>query len=486
MREVTIAVSKKDLTLDPRVIRGATVEETLALAKGALTEEMKKSITTSLGLMGYPLEAPSKKIFPVYTKLRNRFPRLGVNGEMGDVLHWKKLTGINTGKLWATVAEGLRNGKIAYATADASAAFKTFGLDDDVTQEAVWYGRTFEDVRALSVLSLLQSVMMMEERLILGGSFAAIATPVAPTLAQAATGGALSDATYKVKVSALTMQGWFGGAKGRVGGTTDSAGETVAGASTTIVVNGGGAVQKITASWPAIAGAFAYNVYIDDGAGGAFRWNQTVVYNKATIVSNPAGDPSNTGGLSANALDFPGLFIQIDGEAGAYNKSLDGAALTGDAANGVTEIEDAFEFLYRNYLLGPTVLQVSTSVVKSLKAKVIANGGSSIIRVTKANGEGMDDIGAGSRVSAYYNAYTGEDVPIEVHPYLPDGHIMGLTESLPYPNSNVPDPIVIRTAQEYYNLEYAMTQRKYEHGIYANEVLQMYMPASCLHLRNVG
>ena len=41
--------------------------ETLQLAKKALAGDLGKAagISTALGLVGYPLEAPSKKIYPV-------------------------------------------------------------------------------------------------------------------------------------------------------------------------------------------------------------------------------------------------------------------------------------------------------------------------------------------------------------------------------------------------------------------------------------
>ena len=113
--------------------------ETIELTKQLFSntgQGIEKAITTSLGLQGYNLEGPSKKVFPVLSPLRNRIARTRA----------------------------------------------PIGLDDAVQDEAVWLGRAFEDVRAFSALSVLQARMIEEEKVILGGVATALGTAPLATL----------------------------------------------------------------------------------------------------------------------------------------------------------------------------------------------------------------------------------------------------------------------------------------------------------------
>jgi hypothetical protein len=44
----------------------------------------------------------------------------------------------------------------------------------------------------------------------------------------------------------------------------------------------------------------------------------------------------------------------------------------------------------------------------------------------------------------------------------------------------------VKTRRDYYQLEWPLRSRKYEYGVYADEVLQHYFPASLLKLTNVA
>ena len=47
---------------------------------------------------------------------------------------------------------------------------------------------------------------------------------------------------------------------------------------------------------------------------------------------------------------------------------------------------------------------------------------------------------------------------------------------LPYPLAGVGNLMQIRTRQDYYQIEWPLRTRRYEYGIYADEVLQHYFP----------
>ena len=75
---------------------GNSTEETLKFAQ-SLEKGQKavagatKSITSSLNLVGYPLEAPAKKLYFVEDTMRRRIPRK-LSEVGGTACHWKAIT----------------------------------------------------------------------------------------------------------------------------------------------------------------------------------------------------------------------------------------------------------------------------------------------------------------------------------------------------------------------------------------------------------
>ena len=171
-------------------------QETLQLLKEALHKSnadagLAKSFTQSgnqlTGLTAFSLEAPAKTLYPVLTPLRNLLPR--VVGGTGIQANWRAITGINNGRLPAGLPEGARGGVIDTTVREYFAAFRGLGLDDNVTFEADMAAMGFDDVKARATEGLLRSLMIEEERIILGGNGSlALGTTPTPTVTTAASG----------------------------------------------------------------------------------------------------------------------------------------------------------------------------------------------------------------------------------------------------------------------------------------------------------
>jgi len=98
-------------------------------------------------------------------------------------------------------------------------------------------------------------------------------------------------------------------------------------------------------------------------------------------------------------------------------------------------------------------------------------------------------IAGGIMVKEYLNRFSmagGQVIPIRIHPNLPAGTILITTSKLPYPLSNVTNVMQVRTRQDYYQIEWPLRSRKYEYGVYADEVLQHYFPPSMGVINNIG
>lgn len=461
-------------------------QETIDAVRQALTatgeiakagDTTTQGYTTDTGLVGINLESPAKSLFPVLSPWRNRFPRRPA-AVGASAVQWRAITAINAANVKAGVAEGLRNTPISVTEANKSQAYKEFGLDNFVTFKAQDFGRGFDDVLARGVANTLAATMVEEEKILVGGNTVAIGKPASVTADDTATdgSGALSAATtYYYAVSALTLYGFLNGAKG--GSAPDETDGRTGSHDTTASGAGSDAIHIV---WPAVRGAAAYNIFAGASTGGR-KWLATVTANEYTILANAAGGNNlmNAADLTADALSFDGVIPQIEGSGlGAYWSDMAASTLTGDNAGGITQIDAMLQSLWDNSRIGPTLIAVNSQQAKDLLRKIAANGSTTTFRVNL-------DIGAdgsvrgGMRLGSYLNAYTNQDIPIDIHPFLPPGKIVALSERLPFPMNNVPNPFEVDVNREYTQYDWARVQRKFEFGVYGTECLKVYFPAGC-------
>lgn len=471
------------------------------------SELMKSTFSQSgsatTGLTFYDLEAGAKFLYPVLTPLRNEIPR--VSGRGGIQANWKAVTGVNTSGIRIGVSGGNRGAVMAVSVADYAAAYKGIGIEDNVDFEAQYAGQGFEDIRALAAKVGLQALMLGEELLLLGGNgTVALGTTPTPSLTQATTGGGLSDGTYYVECVALTLEGYVNasvtaGIPTSVTRTNaDASVDTFGGgsaqksASTSIAVNGGGAVQRINATVTAVRGAVAYAWYWGASAAGATLGAITTVNAVTITTATGAGTqaystlPSSDN--STNNLVFDGLLTQaMKTGSNAYYRSLDGAALTADGAGGIVEIDTALKSFWDNYKLTPDTVWLSSDLALQISQKILQGNANGAYRIVVNMEQGM--MVGGVMVATYLNRFSmnGANVlKIRIHPNMPAGMLLFTSNTLPYPVSGVGNVMQVRTRQEYYQIEWPLRTRKYEYGVYADEVLQHYFPPSMGVIANIG
>lgn len=475
------------------------------------TSTFTQSGSATSGLTFYDLEAGAKFLYPVITPLRNMIPR--VSGKGGIQANWRAVTGINTGSVSVGVSVGNRGGVIAVSTADYTAAYKGIGLESSVDFEAQYAGQNFDDVRAIAAKTLLESVMLGEEAVLLGGNGSAVAmgTTPTPTLADVTTGGTLlANTTYRVICVALTLQGYM--ASSVSGGivlqtvrtNADGSSDTVNGggaqksvAGTVTTANDASNTHKVSATVTAVTGAVAYAWFLGTTAGTETLAAITTI-NSALLSSAAAGTqlasalPSSD--CSQNSLVFDGLLYQAwktGSNATIYTMATGtagtGTPLTSDAAGGIVEIDYVLKQLWDNYRLSPDTIWVNAQEQLNISKKILAGNSSAAQRFTFTVDQGM--LAGGVMVRSYLNRFSmagAKEIPIMLHPNLPAGTILITTKALPYPLSNVGNVIQVRTRQDYYQIEWPLRSRKYEYGVYADEVLQHYFPPSMAIITNIA
>jgi hypothetical protein len=481
------------------MFNGEVTQRTLELLKGI--DLAKATIQTSTGLVNYDLTGPAKKLYPVLSPLRNTLPRVMGNGD--SATRWKAITQINSANLSPGVSEGHRGGRITINEQDYTAAYAGLGMEGDVTFEALYAAEGFDDARARTVESVLRSLMIAEEKVILNGNNSLpLGTPSTPVATGPAAGGSLTvQAGNIVFVVALTPEGVVNAtvpngvtgaiSRSNIDGTSDNYGggsSNVSAASNAITTTSGN--QTISASVAAVKGAAGYAWYIGTSAANA-KLAQITTVNSVTISANPVGTQTAaaiTADNSTNGLVFDGLISQALKTTSAYYKSLDGAFLTSDSASGIVEIDAALKFQWDTNRLTPTKIWVSSQEAQNINKKVLAATGVPLFRINMNSQEKPVVVG-GSAVAGYFNKFAaggGQVIPMEIHPYLTAGTIFMQTEILPYPLSNVDNVAQIKCRRDYHQIDWPITSRVYQFGVYTDEVLQVFAPFAFCVLSNVG
>lgn len=486
-------------------------DETLALLKGSYQNPLAKAgntVTTAQGLVQYDLQAPAKNLYPVITILGKRIPR--VKGRGGTATNWKQVDAI-IGSGWDNsgwVPEGQRAGVMSISTSNKAASYATLGEEGALTFEAASAAEGFEDERSRTSIRVLQKAMLKEEIAILcGNASLALGTAPTPSLSAAGTGATLPAATYSVIVVALTLEGYLNSSL--AGGVATS--KTVTGQDgQTFALNGGSSNksaaatqavtlgQTLTATVASVSGAVGYAWYV--GTAGNEKLEAITTVPTAAFSAPLAGTHQAatdvTADCSKNAnTAFDGLLtVALKSGSGAYVKDLAGATLTGSGRGTVNEIDTMLQSMWDSYRVSPTVILVNSQEQKNLTNKVLT--GSTAGSVTpllrqnvtvNANGE----IGAGQVLAFYFNPFTvgtGRMIPIVLHPNVPPGTIIAWAEDLPaqYQSNEVPNVAEMHVRRDWYDIEWPLVTRSYQHGIYCEEVLAVYAPFAMGVIKGIG
>lgn len=500
-----------------------TIAQTLAALQNAKLspDELVKATTTgmlqSTGLVGYDLSAPAKTLYPVLTPLRNRIPRVSGNGDTAT--RWKAVTAINPSKIMMGVGEAARSGFIDQTVQDYVAAYKGLGLENFITFESEYAGVGFDNVRARASTALLQSVMIGEENILFGANTSlALGTTPTPTLSRQATPASTASlaATLNVRCIALTHEGYRRSSV--AGGVPTVISRNPGDGSAAVNINGGaaqisaqaqittvGAAESVFATVTPVRGAVAYAWYWGAAAsevlGAITTVNCCMILAPATGTQNISVHTAGAADRSQDALVHDGLVTQIfDPAGGGYWKSMAtgtvaqynvantgtlGFPLTADGSGGIKEIDEALLYFWENLRLSPDTLYVNAQELTNMTKALVKAGTNSAFRlVVNQGGEpgaGALTLTAGTIIGSYLNKYTlggGETLKVVLHPTIPPGMILFYSSGPPYPLSGIDNVLQVKTRRDYHQIDWPLRTRRYEFGIYTDQLLQNFFPPS--------
>jgi len=484
----------------------SVTEETL----DEFTKATASGIFSSLGIAGIDLTGLISLV-PVVTPFRNSVPR--TSPEQGaSTTQWRALLNVNASQPNAATQLDYAGSRVSYSEVNVSTPYFPLELVTTVTRDAVMLARSYADALAIGTMQNLNQVLISEDINLLNAWNIALPTIGSASFTTATTGGSIgSGVVVHVSAAARSGQNYFYGGSGVAG--TDAS-ETVG---TTTSTN------TVTASVAAVKGAAAYDWFVGTTSGGKVYYTTTTV-NTVTITSVPtAAQPlpalpflcssvvpttPPTADTSYNANSWMnGLMAQLLGDygnnaivtpgtgtsSGAYFHSNNGSAFTVINA-GIQELDDLNMALWNNALLSPTRYLMASQQASDLTTILTASGLAYTV-LPPTDGQARANLAAGQYVKWYLNKATGgTPIAIEVHPHLPPGTVIALTDNIPYPGANIDAPFQVRTLDDYYAFEYAANYNPGTSGggprndiaVRALETLVVRAPVTCGVIANIA
>ena len=424
----------------------------------AMTPEFKRDWNLSMNFVPYNLKPVAIILVPVITPFRNMTTRTDGKGSKAE---YKAVTGINTGHAKGLVAEGAAATVITTSTADFTSTYKSFGLGDKVTFESQWAGRGYYDAKAQAVVNLLRATMIAEENAdLFYQNDTASATEMSPglvgaspqpTLAAAGTDGSIAAATYYIKQTVVT-----------------GFGESLPSTATAIAV---GATQHITITpaFPASQPALGFKFYWSASSGGTYS-----EITDADISGGAASDgvlPGDvlvwyTNGTAINVLSLTAAnaappAADGSGDSRAYNGLVPMMFKNGNSnlkkVNGaltVAAMQSFFKTGWTSYRADYDMVMCHATESIKVTSLTLGNGTPYYVVVDQTQAAT-----ANFRVARFTNPVTGSEVPIKVHPTIPQGFMLALSTKMPpwYVPTDIPNIWDKNLPQDYVEIDYPPT-----------------------------
>ena len=495
------------------------------------------TISQSTGLLWYDLKPVVQLLYPFKELIPciSRLPRVPADG--GNAYHWKRITSINSGNVSPGVSEGNRGARIAINVQDQQATYKTLGLESSVTFEGRLGAKNLTpDSLGNAVQSTLRATMITEEQtLILANASTPLGNTGTVTLAAAGTGGTIPTGTCYVICVALSGLGWLGytpyvaatntgGVPGQISKVNaDGSIDTFGGGSARPSAEANVAVtlgQVVTASVPVVPGAVAY-AWFAGNTTGAETFAVITQANKVILSKLPATTQqpianlkvggsyvdNSTNGLLPDGIlsqiygsvfgSAPGVVMATNPNLPSTNLSLTGGgslvytAATGNTGltivgSNIAEFDAILQAAYDQYKIGFSKIYMSSVDIANFSGTMLGQGATGSFRIMFDADETTGRIVAGRRVTSYLNKFFGNTLDIEIHPYLPPGTVLFWSDSTPYELSGVTNLFEAHVRQDYYQIQWPLKSRRYEYGVYVDEVFACYFTPAFAVITNLN
>lgn len=470
----------------------------IAVGKDIDFNTFTDAVPSTLGFNVFDLSGPANITAPFMAPIRGRIPRMQGRGPAGMNKVITGFSGSATGGIGSvnpafplqvptagSNLEAARGNPVSYALGDVIVPFKFFALTDSVTFPAFFAAEGFQDLRAMSAALLMQMAMMAEERQILMGRDAVLATPGQPTQ------GADRAVVAGVEVGILGTGSGGTNVYSKVT-AVGPYGETAAGAASTAENIAQGTTAVVDITWTDVPYALAYNVYVAlldagattgqvyylDAAGqnsSAFNGFTIGVRGRAFQTATAPASDTGTGssdnyrGIIETVEQGPASGTAITGQSGRLNATV-------GTAPQITFLQNLFQTGWDLYKADYEEVLMNARERKNISNTILSGTSNSNYRVAFAPNE-AGGIASGVIVSEVMNQSTGRSVRLTTHPWLPIGNAVGLTYSLPFATAfGDTTTMKIQGPQDYMQIMWSPTTLQWQSSIIWMNALMITAP----------
>lgn len=474
------------------------------------------------GFVPFDLVAPSRLIYPVYTPLRNKLPRVQGQGTSRRVKVMTGISGSQTGGqgvIDISIPELVSGSSItgtwplnlpgagAQTAVDLNVPYQFFGLTESLSWLSQFAGQGFEDLSALANLVLLQEFMLAEEYAMIAATPAALATPGTPTVAVRTAGSnetAMTGATshFSVKVTAVNYYG-----------------ETIASAQSTDTTVTTSQVADVTI--PTVAGALQYNIYVSNAAAAPTNSQYFLQVGSTTqngVLSTGSQTAASAGGLrftiqgavattganpptvdtgTGKNTRMAGIIPTLDGQAstaGVYPANWDGGYINQKLGThlSITAVNNALQGMFDGtgsispgaFRADPDELIGEGGDIMRMSNDIVQSGNATNFRMFVQQDQ-SSGITTGAAVSEFQNPITRKLIKILVHPFLSQGNALLMSYSLPYTWTNVANVWEMTLVQDYISIAWPVIDATFRYSLFMYGSLVANAPYYCARLGGI-
>jgi hypothetical protein len=474
----------------------------------ALGKNFSLSSPLSSGFVPFDLIPFVRTIYPVYTPLRNKIPRVPGQGEYhrGKIL--ASISGSlpgNLGSLQDDSTSEFFGGSFAswpnalpasgsQTAYDLTIPYKFFALTEGTSWLAQFQGQGFDDIYGLASLVLLQEFMLLEEHDILASSSQALNQPAAPTCVARAAGTGETALTFTGTDLWITVT------------ALDFWGETAYNASlVTEVTTATTGVSVVDVTIQPSDGQLAYAIYIGTGTSAPgrtsfFRFQTNTLGGyvgaikftlQGAVPTTGANPPaSDTGTSSSNRQEsiisvlsdraynsgsgpYPGSGSSPAVNAGYLNKSVGKQFV-------ITVLQDALQQMFNGttgYFANPSEIITSPNDITILAESILTESVAAYqLRIQQSE---VANVTGGVAVANVVNPITRSMPELLAHPYLPQGNALLMSYTLPQTQNNLGNVVENVMVQDYAQIGWPVIDPTFRQSILRLGLFWLAAPQYC-------
>ncbi len=152
----------------------------------------------------------------------------------------------------------------------------------------------------------------------------------------------------------------------------------------------------------------------------------------------------------------------------------------------ISEFDVLLQAAYDQYKVGFNRILMSSTDIANSMGSFFGQGAAAGFRILFDADQKTGQIVAGRRITSYLNKYFNNTLDIELHPFVPPGTIIFWSDRAPYELAGVANILEAHVRQDYYQIEWPLRTRKYEYGVYVDEVFSCYFTPGFAVIRNLN